>query len=289
MFDGVKICYYDLCLVKMLHADLKLVFIEHTNLKTRDIKGHSSEYKGLKFKTFPSGRIVITGSLHKYFNGGLHNHDSYTVDNLRETLIMLESEFSIEPNRALIQNLEFGVNLIVPFNPKGFIDSLISYKFKSFNTMAIINPGYGKEYFQQQYGVKIYNKGLQYGRGEYILRIEKKVLAMCALNFGKLYLSDLTNPDLWKHCKKQLVQMLDDIIINEPIPENQLAKNEKRIYNSIINESKRANFNRDQRKRYKKGFNSIISKYGTSHYKPILVDLINEKCNELAQLKVHTF
>jgi len=289
MFDGVKICYYDMVLVRVLHENAKLEFILHVNAKTGEVKRHTADYKALKITTFPSGRIEIKGSLHKYFNGGLHNHDNFTIDNVKETIRMLKSELDFDPNRALVQNLEFGVNLSVPFEPSAFIESLISFKFKSFNTMGIIKPGFGKEHFIKQYGIKIYNKGLQYGTSRNILRIEKKVLVMCALNFGKLYLSDLTNPDLWYHCKKQLVQLIDDILINDSINYDLLVKNEQRNYRSVIDETQRTKLTRDQRKRYKKGFNMIIEKYGSSNYKDILFKLISDKCDELVSVKVHTF
>jgi hypothetical protein len=156
--------------------------------------------------------------------------------------------------------------------------------------MQVKHPGHGKECFDlQQYGVKIYNKGLQYGIGKNILRIEKKVLVMHALNFGHLHLSDLTDSRLWVHCKKQLIDLLGDFLINEPFDLEHLTKNELRIYRSIVDESIRVNLTRDQRKRYKKGFNNLVSEYGTINYKSILTQLVSDKCDYLLNLKVHTF
>ncbi len=290
MFDGIKIYYNDKSLVRRLHKNTKWDFTQHANIATGDILSHTAEYKGWKFKTFPSGRIEIKGSLHKYYNEGLHNYDDYTISNLSETIARMETEFGIVANRASIHNLEYGVNISPPFDPTTLIDSLISFKFKPFNMMQVKHAGHGKECFHfGQYGLKIYDKGLQNKIPKNILRLEKKVLVMCSLKFGDIFLSDLTNPLLWKHCKKELIVSVGHILINETLSNEQLTINEQRIYSSILNESIRVNLNRDQRKRYKKGFNMIIGKYGSCNYREILLNLLSGKCDDLLESKVHTF
>jgi hypothetical protein len=290
MFDGIKICYNDPHLASLLLEDEKLDFNVIFNKSTAEVKFSKAKYKGCEIAIYPSGRIIFKGSLHIYFNEGKHNHNNYTIEKLNQTICKIESELGFKSNRARIQNLEFGVNVNTAFEPKGFIDSLISYKYRSFSMMQVKHAGHGKECFDlQQYGVKIYNKGLQYGIGKNIMRIEKKVLVMDALNFGHLHLSDLTDSRLWVHCKKQLIDLLGDVLINEPYDYEHLTKNEQRICRSIVDESIRVNLTRDQRKRYKKGFNDLVSKYGTINYKSILIQLISDKCDYLLNLKVHTF
>lgn len=282
MFDGFKISIVDQLTTNRLHRNCRLEFVEHTNTITGEVESHTTEYKSLKIKTFPSGRIKIKGSLHKYYNDGLHNWNDFTVSKLKEVLDSLQSELNIDPLKASINNLEFGVNIVTSFCPNALLNTLLCFKWKPFNVMDIIGPGMGKECKSyDQYFVKIYNKGLQFGQSDNILRVEKKITTMVALKFGKLNLSDLLNPELWKHCKMELVNMVNDILINEPIDINALTKNEQRIYNTLVNQSNWINFNRDQRKRYKKAFNDIIFNYGKGQYKPTILKLINEKFEQL--------
>jgi hypothetical protein len=281
MFDGFKATVYDKLTYESLSINPPFELIQHTSRSTGLIN-YSGEFKGLKVELFTSGRIQIAGSLHKYYNDGLHNWNDFTVSNLKDVLNSLQSDLNINPFKASINNLEFGVNVFNAFCPNDLINDLLCFKWAQFNIMGLKGQGQGKECKAfKQYFVKIYNKGLQYNQPQNILRIEKKVVTMFALKFGQLNLSDLLNPDLWEHCQKELINMVNDILINEPIDINALTKNEQRIYNTVVNQSNWAYFSKDQRKRNKKAFNKIISKYGKEQYRPAILKLINDKFSEL--------
>lgn len=281
MFDFVKATTYDKLTFKSLLNNPLLEFIKHINTKTWEIE-HTGKFKGLTIKLFSSGRIQIAGSLHKYYNDGLHNWNDFTVSNLKDVLNSLKTDLEIDLVKASINNVEFGVNIITPFYPNDLINDLLCLKWEQFNVMGVKGQGQGKECKEfNQYYVKIYNKGLQYYQPENILRVEKKVVTMVALKFGLLNLSDLLNPDLWQHCKNELINMLDEILINEPINIQSLTKNEKRIYNTVTNQRNWVDLDRYKKTRYKKAFNEIISKYGQQQYRPIIISLINEKFDQL--------
>jgi hypothetical protein len=282
MFDGFKITMLDQLTIHKLHNNERLEFDQCTNTVTGEIKNYIADYKGLKIETWPSGRIEINGSFHKYFNDTLHNHDEFTISKMKNVIERLETELDINRFKASVNNLEFGVNINTPFAPDNLINSLYSFKWKQFNIMETKGQGYGKQCKgSSQYLVKIYNKGSQNYLLKNVLRIEKKVVTMVSLKFGQLNLSALLNPVLWEHCKKELINMVNDVLINEPIKINALTRNEQRIYNTVINQSNWINFSRDQRKRNKKAFNNIISKYGNEQYRPIIIRLINETFNQL--------
>jgi len=284
MFDGFKATIYDKLTYERLLKNPPFELIEHTSRSTGEIN-YSGEFKGLKIQIFTSGRIQIAGSLHKYYNDGFHNWNDFSVTNLKDVLNSLQSDLSINPVKASINNLEFGVNIVTLFCPNGLINDLLSFKWKQFNLMGIKGQGQGKECKAfNQYFVKIYNKGLQYSQPQNILRIEKKVITMAVLNFGLLSLSDLLNPDLWQHCKREIMNMLDEILINEPIYIGSLTKNEKRIYDAIVSQRNWNELERYKKMRYKKRFNEIISNYGRQQYRPIIVKLINEKFEQLINL-----
>jgi len=281
MFDGFKATTYDLLTFNSLLSNPRLEFIQHTNTKTGEIN-HTAKYKGLTVELFSSGRIQIAGSLHKYHNDGLHNWNDFTVSNLKEVLVSLQSDLDINPLKASINNLEFGVNIVTPFCPNALVNDLLCFKWEQFNMMSVKGQGQGKECKAfKQYFIKMYNKGLQYDRHQNILRVEKKIVTMVALKFGILNLSQLLNPDLWRHCKSALTNMVDEILINEPINIASLTKNEKRIYDIAINQRNWVGLDSYKKTRYKKAFNEIISNYGQEQYRPTIIRLINEKFEQL--------
>ena len=284
MLDGFKIYFKDLHVVKKLHNNWRLVFVQHTNTQSGEILYYTAEYKGLKIKTFTSGLIEIKGSFHKFHNGGFHNHNDFTLKKMHEVINTFKIELDIDASRAHVSNLEFGVNVNPLFSPNALLNALMAYKWYPFNDMVTLGQGYGRERKFNQYSIKIYNKGLQYHQPDNILRIEKKIVSMSALNFGKIKLSDLTNPALWQHCKTELTRMFQDILINEPIDIKLLKKNEQRIYNTVVNQSNWIELSPDQRKRYKRAFNNIIITYGKHHYQSTVLKLINTKCVQLSSV-----
>lgn len=280
MFDGIRLTFTDEAFVTSL-VNNQLFDTKKIIDNNAEIKVYLTEFKGLKITMNPNGYTVVKGSLHKYWNNGKHNHCDFTIHKLKEVIASLEKELNITPEIAIISNLEFGVNIITAFNPNDLIDSLTRFKNKQFNVMKVLGNGNGRECYSNQYGVKIYNKGLQYSLPNNLLRIEKKITVMCALRFGKLYLSDLLNISLWKHCKKELLTLIDNLTVNEPLNIDILNNQEEIVYNSIFNQSKWASFSRDRQCRYKKAYREIISKYSSKKYIENIIPLVNSKCDEL--------
>jgi hypothetical protein len=89
----------------------------------------------LEFKLFPSGRIQISGSLHKYWNNGYHNYNAFNLNHVLEVIKDLEMKFGIDPFNMRLENLEFGVNISLTYNPNVLLDNLVSFKKRSFDNM----------------------------------------------------------------------------------------------------------------------------------------------------------
>lgn len=89
------------------------------------------------------------------------------------------------------------------------------------------------------------------------------------------------NITLWKHCKKELLTLIDNLTINEPLNTNILTKQEQVVYNYLFNQSLWASFSRDKKCRYKKSYNEILLKYGTKKYIENIIPLVNTKCEKL--------
>ncbi|WP_139302406.1 hypothetical protein [Mucilaginibacter polytrichastri] len=248
----------------------------------------TARHKNLEFNIHTKGRIEITGSLHKYWNAGEHNYNDFTIDNIRETIQHLEHSFNIEPNTARLSNLEYGVNIMTPFDPNDFLKSLICYKFQSFNKMNI-KGGFGNDCSLTQYRIKIYNKGLQFNQSRHILRFEKSIKKMEVLSKKHpVFLIDLIDPELHEICRNQLLAAFDDILFNETLNKTILNKPKLKCYNLINNETERLNLNAKGRCDYKKKFNELISQHGKQNFRPLLIDLINEKIDFLKKGNVLT-
>ncbi|MEJ6980739.1 hypothetical protein WG906_09785 [Pedobacter sp. P351] len=137
------------------------------------------KYQGLTFELFTTGRVVIFGSLHKYFNEGMHNYNDFDFMQLLQVIEDLRSKFGTGILKMAVTGLEFGLNVNTPFTPQRFTDRCISHSSKE--RMPIVRDdlkGYDKgiSFNSTDYWIKIYNKSKQYRQPINILRLEVKYL-----------------------------------------------------------------------------------------------------------------
>ena len=162
-----------------------------------------SELEGFKIKIKSENFTEISGSLHKYYTGG-ENYSDFTIDNVKDAVNSLLAELNLTANQILVSNIEFGVNLKVPWSAFEVLDRLIVYKSKPFVPLVSNRTNAGSQAKFQQYEFKIYNKGKQCNLKENVLRIEIRVkkMAFLARNLpsgaSKLYLSDIGSEELWQ-------------------------------------------------------------------------------------------
>ena len=158
MIDGIKI-NIELSDFDLWKENTKIEFCQSVldtgeiKSKVRNINGysqrtftHRGEYQTYRLtvkeieKTSLAGNqtktfyLQIEGSLHKnYFNG--ENYSSFKWYNLQEEILKIETGLNINLDFAEIVNIEFGVNIPVPFNVFPFLrKNLISHKGKPFNS-----------------------------------------------------------------------------------------------------------------------------------------------------------
>ncbi len=172
------------------------------NEGTGEIKSRcNAEYKGLTFKVIPSAKSVdecikiLSGSLHKYFNGGEHNYNRFTHNNCVRIVNELAKKFDIDPTKTVLHGLEFGVNLYLPYSPQRVIKSVVVHGNKPYEAINK-NRRNGVVCVRNNYEIKIYDKGFVSGQPQRnILRIEYKVLKMVDIECFKItFLSDLCDP-----------------------------------------------------------------------------------------------
>ena len=107
------------------------------------------------------------------------------------------------------QNIEFGVNAQISFNPQLFIKGLLfhngklfEYKYNDHFTQAV----------HQRYFLKIYNKSNQYGMNTYTLRFETKIIKSEDLKELEIKTFADINAQTLDHAHKLLLQRLDQVV-----------------------------------------------------------------------------
>jgi hypothetical protein len=183
--------------------------------------------------------LNIRGSFHKNnFNG--ENWDEFNWDALQNQISHLCISLFIEPEKARISGLEFGVNIVTPFTVSHFLNNyIIDYKGREFNNYRRDTNGLELGLYCEfnQYSIKLYDKGKQYDLPYNLMRFEKKFIKMQVLNKKDIiHLSDLFDKHKVYNLKPMLLRAWDDILIREIVNEENLSKKIKnKEYILILN------------------------------------------------------
>lgn len=175
-----------------------------------------AEYKGLSVIYSENGNFRISGSIHKYYNDGLHNYNDFREAESKVTFLKLCNEFGIDPNIFILENIEIGINFSPPIATNDILDMCFFHGTKPFALKH--NDKFGKyiECQHSQYSIKIYNKALQYRSMGFeidkeIIRFEVKFTVMERLNkLGVITVSDLLSLDFSKF-KSMLLKEWDKV------------------------------------------------------------------------------
>lgn len=218
MIDGIKICNLGVTFEDLKSLILFPLNIDEDNGVAFNEQKRFAEYESLKFIYSPKNKSVkLKGSLHKFFNNGKHNHNDFHLEDILLTIDYLVKHFQINPVKSIINNLEFGINITLPFDPDRVINSLICHKRNAFVKMPYRN-GNGKICNTNEYIIKVYNKTKQYNLSENILRFEIKVTRMHFLTAKDIIIQDLTDLIKFENFKRLMSLLLlyyDDILLFE--------------------------------------------------------------------------
>jgi hypothetical protein len=226
------------------------------------------KYKNLVITIYKNKVAILTGSLHYFYNDGIHNYNNFTFYNLVNTLDEVAELLEIELKNIILQNIEFGVNLILPFLVQNITNNVLIHNKKEF-----LKP-YDFDYRRaqhQRYWVKIYNKGKQFKRVENILRVELKYKKMVDLHKLGLYnCLDLTN----KQLHTQLLAILLDkwsktILYDFTIDKEQLKPLHFTKSLEFQNQKYWLNLSSQQRTRQKKLLQTLSLDFGANTHQQI--------------------
>ena len=136
--------------------------------------------------------VMLEGSLHTYSNDGLHNYNDFTPQQGIDVIRELEDRFKIDLERTVLNGVEFGLNIRIPFDCRLIFDNLICYKGLPFTP----DKDGGDIFYScvtKQFRIKIYDKGKQYKLPYNLLRFELKVTTMQYLRKKGTFHSLLAN------------------------------------------------------------------------------------------------
>jgi hypothetical protein len=290
--------------VEEVYENSLLDFTSPVNLKTGEIvpgnrhrkktkypprEEKTAVYNNLEISIVNGRHINLKGSYHEYFSGG-QNHADFTLTDFLTVIKDLDKKFHFNPGLDLLHNIEFGVNVKLPFDTKTFLRSIISFKGKEYELRRYNGQGYMIKFSFDQYELKIYDKGFQYRLQENLLRFEIKVTTMQFLRSKGIYLH--SSKDLLLHaCHSRLGALLNDffgqlVIYDHSIKINTLQPRVQRLlregqnpkYWSQLKETNPENYKKKVRR-----FRELVAKHGTQKRPATVQKLITDKWDQLTR------
>lgn len=283
MYDFVKISFSSNQYAEYLRHSEYLTFVKES--KRAYSANYTYSYQGLVFDIYDSGRIILTGSLHKYWNQGEHNYNDFGYHQLLGVISDLSGKFTPYILTGQINNLEVGINISPTFGSNEYLKTVIGLKGAERHPITKNDlKGFQKGFhFQKtQWGIKIYNKGKQYNRLENILRHELKTYKMQAIyEIGISRVIDLCDLNKLTQAVNSLLKAYNDVLIAEVADTTQLSRNEERIYLECLNADSWVSWTKDKRCKRLSQFNRIINHYGQTDIKSSVLELMTKKANTL--------
>lgn len=296
MIDYIKIC----------NLETQEDILSNELLKERWIDKYRSDVLLSRIAIYNSIRFIrrkfrytnlyfnsLEGSLHYFKNHGIHNYNDFKFSEIVEVINDLCSKFDIEPT-SRINNIEFGVNIVLPFECNLILENIVSHRGERFT----FEKEADKNYYQckrPQFIIKIYDKSLQNGLPQNVLRFEIKVLKMQYLQrkgINVKTLNCLKNKAIYKPLGMLLYQVFDEMIVDcENINADLITATEREKYYKAINPNTWSNTNRKtpakqkELQRLKSYFDNLIKKY-VEHTtnKEIALNQIKSKWSQLSEI-----
>lgn len=234
--------------------------------------------------------LNIRGSFHKNHYKG-ENWQPFKFSDLQYQIRHICTSLFIEPESARISSLEFGVNIVTPFNVKAFLDNnVLDFKGKRFDKYLPDKRGLELGLFCRlsQYQIKLYDKGKQNKLDNNLMRFEKKCKKMQVLKkMGILYLSDLMDKAKVYSLKPILLRAWNDVLLfdieDSEMLSIEISDDDKRVlldgrnhkYWGKIKENDRNRFNYQRRK-----YRELVKRFGLN-YHSLVYDKIGETWDSL--------
>ncbi|WP_147462001.1 hypothetical protein [Chryseobacterium defluvii] len=288
-----------------------IISVNNETGETDDKK--EGKYFGMQIIKYSSGRVMIKGSIHKFFNRTDFNGNDFDMQNLSIALKDLETEIGLKPEYCKLENIEIGVNIQLPFNPNKILQNLLFHRSVEFN--KTISGAFYYQSAKRDYIVKIYNKTAQYEKklkkysenqsfmkpdekkqftlfkktvNEHLqpntLRFELKFLKMNVLNdLGIVYLSDLIKPEMVDTFKNLLLKEFEEVYFYDyTTDETNMKKTEINKLKDYRNPNYWVNLNKKDKYYHKRKFQEMTLKY-SQNIKAKVLELIKQKIEKMRE------
>ena len=259
----------------------------------------TASYNGIdKFITSKGESFIKTQfSFHKYWDIDDRNFSDFGISELTYVLEDLTYRFGYNPYTSILQNIEYGVNITLPFPVTDLLDSILLYKGKGYTNDDYGGKGYMIRFKFDQYEIKIYDKGKQYRLKENIIRFEIKVKKMHFIKSKKIVIncySDLLNIATINLLKESLIKAFNALVfydysieidsLNIKIADKELLRNgNDPTYWKRLKE----NPNRCYKRKLKR-FNDLVAEHGKSRMKEIMINLMKSKLEIITNIDKDT-
>lgn len=318
MIDFVKINYCD---ENYQLPTNQIDFIINVNDETGETDGKKTgKYFDMDVIKYQSNRTIIRGSLHKFSNRTDFNGDDLDVLRLSNSVSDLTNELNLKPENCLLENVEIGVNIQLPFNPNKVLQNLLFHRHTAFSNS--IPNAYYYQCKKDDYLIKFYNKTAQYELKKKKLqkrlsiatktdekrliefnirtiekynrpntvRFEIKFVKMRKLNsLGIFKVFDLLNPVVFLKFKNMLLKEFEELYFYDyTTDETTMTKNEIDSIKDYRNPNYWRNLKGFKRCRQKKRFDEITLNH-SRNIKGLLTNLFAEKIDVLTAKNLEVF
>lgn len=251
MIDFIKIKITDEALINQVWNNEILVYEGKSEKRFDDeIKElFTKSYKNLYFTKFQN-RLEIKGSLHYFFNGGLHNANDFNIYDCIGTIEQIKKLFKLDLYMCKLINLEYGVNINPVIKVDDLVQNLIYHEKRQF-TRPTTHFNYkiaGNEAYKQ---IKAYDKSVQFPKQCLnTFRFEVKTKQAKFINrLGLFTLQDLTKKKCYNNLINSLVSEWNNVLLFDKSKDVAINFFNTDFWEDILKNGNRNKFN-NQKKRY---------------------------------------
>lgn len=240
---------------------------------------YSKKYKNLYFIKHQN-RLEICGSLHYFFNDGLHNANDFYISNCITIIKQLEDLLKLDLSKCYLINLEYGFNIVPDILIENLIMNLIYHEKRQFvrGTKYVFYKIAGKDAYKQ---IKAYAKGVQFPShcNPNTFRFEVKTKqAKFINNLGLYTLQDLMNLDNYELLMDSLLKEWNSVLVFDLSKKIDDKFFNMHFWEQIITVGSRNKFNNQKR--------NYFRQLGIDNLHNSIKDLLIEKGKQLLNCAV---
>ena len=181
--------------------------------------------------------------------------------------------------------LEAGANVRPPIRTRRTLQTIVCHRDGlAFSPMRSRDGrSLGLELYRDQFGIKIYDKGYQYGLSFDLLRFEVKFTKAAPLHRMGIYtLNDLLNLDAWRQLQARVMAIYDELCIVEPSIDMDLLTPSQRTFVTLATAPAYwEGLTKGHRYKARARYSDIVQRFAISDLKGDLRRTLNDTLNGL--------